>query len=517
MRTDSRHESRGTTCERRVEVSDDTPPPRKRTQYSPLTEAAISAVSWGAPVLGRIPFLRDGLVHWGRQRFLSIKDPDACSRLLRLEEERRTLGVAVLQTLERCFADNRISRATIRHMMQVLFKEQFLHQGDWDARERFSAQYGVNPPSFLVISPTKSCNLHCTGCYANSSSPDREKLRWDVFDQLITEVRHLWGGRFVVISGGEPLMYRDEGRDLLDMAEAHPDMFFMFYTNGTIIGERTARRMSELGNIMPAISVEGMRERTDERRGEGIFDKILAAMQRLRRERVFYGISMTATRYNYQELLSDELLDFFFDEMGVGFGWIFHYMPIGRSFTLDLMPTPEQRKWMWEHMWQQVRRRQIFLADFWNSGTIVDGCLSAGRSGGYFYIDWNGNMAPCVFMPYAPLNINDVYEQGGTLNDAWTNPFFRALRQWQYDYGYRDGGSKCCHNFLMPCPIRDHHADFEKLLRAYEPEPIDEAAAALVDSSYHEGLREFDRQLAEVTDPIWRSYYESNAVSDPHA
>jgi MoaA/NifB/PqqE/SkfB family radical SAM enzyme len=179
-------------------------------------------------------------------------------------------------------------------------------------------------------------------------------LDWSTFDRIITEAKTLWGVRFLVISGGEPLAYQSEGKGLLDAAEKHPDVLFMFYTNGTLIDEKTAQRMAALGNVTPAISVEGWRDRTDERRGSGVFDQILAAMEQLRKAGVFFGISLTATRHNAEEILSEEFIDYFFEQQGAFYGWIFQYMPIGRSYTLDLMPTPEQRLWMWKRSWEIV-------------------------------------------------------------------------------------------------------------------------------------------------------------------
>jgi MoaA/NifB/PqqE/SkfB family radical SAM enzyme len=179
--------------------------------------------------------------------------------------------------------------------------------------------------------------------------------------------------------------------------------------------------MAKIGNLTPALSVEGWRELTDARRGSGVFDRVLAAMGRLRSAGVPFGISLTATRHNAEEILSDEFIDYFFEEQGALYGWIFHYMPIGRAFTLDLMPTPQQRLWMWKRSWEIIRERRLFLADFWNHGTLSDGCISAGRStgAGYMYIDWNGAVSPCAFVPYSPVNVKDVYKRGGTLNDIW--------------------------------------------------------------------------------------------------
>ncbi|MEN6479105.1 MAG: radical SAM protein [Anaerolineales bacterium] len=477
-------------------------------------ERGLDIVTWLAPTIGRSAVFRKPIVRRFERELSAANRIAAGTRAPAVERDRADMGLAILHTAERLLAEGRIARPVINRLMTVLVKEGMIRKGDAAARERFASTYGMNPPSFLVISPGKGCNLSCTGCYASSDAASRSKLSWEVFDRLVTEQRELWGGHFVVISGGEPLVYRDQGKGLLDMAAKHPDMFFMFYTNGTLIDEPTAQRIAELGNVMPAISVEGLREKTDARRGPGVFDQVVAAMDRLREAKALFGMSMTATRENYQELLADETVDFFFNQHGVSFAWLFHYMPIGRAYTLDLMPTVEQRKWLWEQAWRQIRTRQIMIADFWNSGTVVDGCLSGGRSGGYLYVDWEGHVSPCVFVPYSPVNINDVYANGQTLNDAWSAPFFSAIRDWQRGTcGFRDGGSKTCANLLTPCFIRDHHEDFMRLAQLHRPEPIDEAAAqALEDADYHRGLEAFDQELQQTMEPIWQKQYVESTV-----
>ena len=49
------------------------------------------------------------------------------------------------------------------------------------------------------------------------------------------------------------------------MLEEHDDRFCQIYTNGTLIDEKVADRILEIGNAMPAISVEGYRDETDAR------------------------------------------------------------------------------------------------------------------------------------------------------------------------------------------------------------------------------------------------------------
>ena len=56
-----------------------------------------------------------------------------------------------------------------------------------------------------------------------------------------------------------------------------------------------------------------------------------------------FGVSITVTRNNADVALSDAMIDRYFEEEGAIYFWIFQYMPIGRSYTLDLVVTPEQR------------------------------------------------------------------------------------------------------------------------------------------------------------------------------
>ena len=420
--------------------------------------------------------------------------------------DRALMGAAIGNTVDRVLSEKKLAPAFTQKMSHFVAQDMIKAPGDPLIKQQFFEENGRYPPGFLVISPTKACNLRCIGCYADSGT-DRDKLEWAVFDQILTELNTLWGKRAVVISGGEPFAYHSEGKNLLDMVEKHPECIFMSYTNGTLINDEVARRLAQLGNFSPALSVEGWQERTDARRGEGIFAKVLETMAKLRDHGIPFGVSLTATRENAEEILSRDFIDFLFDEQGAAYGWIFHYMPIGRSYTIDLMPSPEQRLWMWQRSWEIIREKEIVLADFWNHGTLSDGCISAGRNtgGGYMYVDWNGHVTPCVFVPYSPVNINDIYANGGTLTDAWQEGFFAHIRSWQAEYAAGDGKHG---NWLMPCPIRDHNAEFRKWVMQYEPDPVDiNAEQALLDPDYAKGLDEYDKAYKDLTERVWEETY----------
>ncbi len=127
------------------------------------------------------------------------------------------------------------------------------------------------------------------------------------------------GGRFITISGGEPFVYKSEGKTLLDIYKKYDDMVFLVYTNGIVINEEVAQRLAESANVTPSISVEGFEEETDQRRGAGTFKKNLRAFEHLREVGVPFGISVTATSKNIDVLLGDEFYDFYFEEQGASY------------------------------------------------------------------------------------------------------------------------------------------------------------------------------------------------------
>jgi len=410
-----------------------------------------------------------------------------------------------ISVIDKAISEKSISKSVKKRISEIFMERIVDH--NHQIKDDFVKKYNREPPDFLVLSPEKRCNLRCTGCYAASTAKASEHLDFDVVDRIITEKKNLWDSYFNVISGGEPLMWRSDGKSILDLFEKHQDNFFMMYTNGTLITKEVAKRMAESGNITPAISLEGFETKTDKRRGKGTYKKILQAMENLREAGVVFGVSLTATKENYDEILSDEFINYFFDEQKARYGWIFQYMPIGKSYTLDLMVTPEQRKWMLEQEHKFIFDKELFLIDFWNGGLFTHGCIAAGRPGGYFYIEWNGNVTPCAFVPYSPINIQDVFKKGGNLNDIMEAPFFQKVRKYQLDYGY-ESKSKKVGNWFAPCPIRDHHEVIYNAIKETNALPIDnEAKEALEDDDYNKGMVEYGKKFQELTNEKWEKEF----------
>lgn len=310
-------------------------------------------------------------------------------------------------------------------------------------RERWRKVYDV-APVFAVIDWTNRCNFACYGCYANSYKEGAD-LSFEVVDRVITELKATFGVHFIVLSGGEPFL---RWKDMADMAKKHRDVFFMVYTNGSLITPEVITGLSKLGNITPAISVEGFEAETDNRRGKGQFIRVSRLMDELKKAGVLFGFSATMTSQNADVLVSDEFIDFYIDK-GCKYGWYFIYIPIGRNPDMTLMVTPVQRSHLADQInkWRRLAR-PIFLGDFWNDGWLVGGCIAAGRR--YFHIDGQGNIKPCVFSPLAAANVRDVFsgrsKYTSILHVITNSPVFQRYRQVQ----------KRIVDYTAPCPIIDH-------------------------------------------------------------
>ncbi len=434
---------------------------------------------------------------------------DASEDLQQVRLKRYQFLSAMLQCVVRNVDKGYVSKEFIKKIINVLVQNNLIgeDQSANQAVKKFEEKYGEPPPSFIVFSPTQICNLKCTGCYASSAANTPATIPYHYADRIVSEIHDSWGSRFITISGGEPFMYRSEGKTLLDLYQKYNDMFFLSYTNGTVINEELAQKLAESANITPAISVEGFEKETDSRRDPGTYKKILNAFEYLRQAGVPFGISVTATSKNASLLLTDEFYDFYFQEQGACYMWQFQLMPIGRGKDkLDLMVKPEQRVQLYRKWENLLSKKGYCIADFWNSGVLVRGCIAYGRDGGYIYVDWNGNVTPCAFIPYYVDNIYDLYNNGKTLADALFSDFMKNGRKWQREYGLDNW--KKPKNWLMPCSIRDHYEIFKNSVLTEDAKPEDEKAKeALESDEYFEVLKKFDEELEALTEKIWKNEY----------
>ncbi len=366
-------------------------------------------------------------------------------------------------------------RARERIINNLLIKE--LMQGDAIRRKLTEAG---NPYTLtFLISPTMRCNLRCPGCYASQYSR-QDDLEMDVIDRIVTEGEEM--GIFIVtILGGEPFV-RPE---IMEICRSHPNVYFQFFTNGTLLTEELAAEMARMGNVMVTISLEGFEDETDARRGPGVFRKAMQGMDLLREQGVPFGFSAMITRHNLETIISDSFNDMLI-EKGCLIGWHFLHIPAGKDPDMSLMPTPEQREILRQRGARYIRKRKpILLMDFWNDAPVVGGCIAGGKY--YFHINARGDVEPCIFVHLATENIKHK-----PLREAVNSPFFRAIRARQ----------PFSHNLLRPCMIIDNPQELRDFYREFQPYSTDGESCGLVTTLACD-LDKYSQEAARILDPVW--------------
>jgi len=346
-------------------------------------------------------------------------------------------------------------------------------------RQQLADEYETVLPKLVVISPTYACNLRCVGCYAGLYG-NKYQLTKEEVEKIIREANEL-GIYFFIITGGEPFFWPH----LFDILEEFDDSYFLIYTNGTLIDEKAAKKLGELGNATTAISIEGFEEDTDWRRGTGIFKKIHQAWENLRKEGVVYGASVTATRANHDTMMNDKFWDYLVDH-GISYVWIFQYMPVGLNPTMDLVPTPEQRLERFRKA-EELRLGGKFalFADFWNHGPLVHGCLAGGAK--YLHINAKGYAEPCVFQHFATDSIREK-----SLLEIIKSPYFEA---WKRMVPYNN-------NLLRPCPIIDNPKVFRAMVKAFNAKPTHDGAEKII-TDLAPAIDQMAEKWAELSDKVW--------------
>lgn len=247
-------------------------------------------------------------------------------------------------------------------------------------QENIALRENCNIPWAILLDPTSACNLHCTGCWA-AEYGHKLNLSLDTIDSIIRQGKKL-GTYMYIYTGGEPMVRK---RDLISLCEYHPDCEFLAFTNGTLIDEDFCKEMIRVKNFIPAISLEGFENANDGRRGKGVFSKVQNAMCLLKKYNLPFGISTCYTSANYKDITSDEFFDMII-EAGAMFIWFFHYMPVGNDAVPSLLPSPEQRKYIYERIRHFRKTKDIFSMDFQNDAEYVGGCIAGGRRWSYVKI-----------------------------------------------------------------------------------------------------------------------------------
>ena len=295
---------------------------------------------------------------------------------------------------------------------------------------------------------TNRCNLACRHCYSYADPNSEDFLSTEFILGAIPELKKA-GIRFVIFSGGEPLIRKD----IFEIAEAMREAGIVTYlsTNGLYVSEKNVDAIIETFNYI-GISIDGIEEVHDAFRGlEGAYRRSLDAIALIQQHGGNAGIRFTVTKETQENLY--DIFDLV-ERIGVDKIYISHLVYSGRGLeNLKIDITPEERRKYVEFIIDKAFQYHdegrkidvvtgnmemdaiLFLEKFSERYPDLRGEMlqrlrnwggnSAGRK--LVNIDWMGNVKPDPFFPFVIGNMTEK-----PFSEIWldeTNEMLTKLRE----------------------------------------------------------------------------------------
>lgn len=279
---------------------------------------------------------------------------------------------------------------------------------DWEKK-------GLHVPPFMMASITNRCNLKCKGCFAHAHNRKcNPELAIEDWEKIFNESHEL-GISFILLAGGEPFMRKD----IISLAGKYPEIIFPVFTNATLINDEIVSILGKFRNIIPILSIEGYENETDLRRGQGVYEKLLEVMDKLKSKDIFFGTSITITSNNFETVTGEDFVNSLMKRTCKIVFYV-EYVPIEKD-THTLTLSDDQNRALLNLLDEyRIRFSSLFIA-FPGDEERMGGCLASGR--GFVHISSEGNLEPCPFSPYSDTNLKNI-----SLKEALSSPLLEKIR-----------------------------------------------------------------------------------------
>lgn len=284
-------------------------------------------------------------------------------------------------------------------------------------KRRYLSYKGHVVPSTIAVSlnmPGEGCNLSCKHCYAKGHEDLQMTLL--LLEKIASEGENL-GTFSILMLGGEPFLWPW----IWEIFEKYPRTTFWVATNGTLLDRDKIRRISELGNVVPLISIEGFEKETDEMRGVGVFSKVMSAMRLCREYKLLFVVTVCVQKNNFHVVTTDQFVKMLAELRCICVNYSC-YVPIGKDANKDWQISEKQSEILDEWGGHIVEHYPMFVSIGRNGTNRVSDCYAARQ---YIHILPDGKVEPCPFAHYSNPNLN-FFKQ--SVLEVTGSEFFKSVR-----------------------------------------------------------------------------------------
>ncbi len=291
-------------------------------------------------------------------------------------------------------------------------------------------------PHVVAWNLTRRCNLECAHCYIAAGPRESATSELDTAEclRIVDELLAVNSAPMLILSGGEPLLRHD----LAEIAgyASERGATVVVGTNGTLLTDERIAALKAAGVRGFAVSIDSLTPRYHDnfRHGKGSLDDTIAALGRLRAQRLDFIIQTTATKGNRAEL--ERVAQWSAEQGAVAFNCYF-LVATGRGAGLsDLAPAEYEAvladlaRWQRDYRGRMMVRakcaphfmRHVHAAD--PDSPILNYETRCPCGTQYCRITPDGKLTPC---PYLPEAAGDLRAQ--SFGDIWRSaPLFQTIR-----------------------------------------------------------------------------------------
>ena len=278
-------------------------------------------------------------------------------------------------------------------------------------------------PRVISWNITSKCNLKCAHCYMDSNlKRTLGELNTSDGKALIDQIVEV-SLPMLILSGGEPLLRAD----VFDISKYATDkgLRVVMGTNGTLITDRVAKKLSSSGIKAVAISIDSKSpEQHDKFRGiDNAWELAINGIKACIRNNVEVQINTTVTKQNYDEIDGIMKLG---EKLGASHFHLFFLVSTGRGIKVkDISPIKYEKKIrevLEKSQYYKLNVRPTCAPQFMRIAKQMGyekknrwsrGCM-AGLN--YCRIFPTGEVTPC---PYLPIRLGNIKERN--FRDIWFN------------------------------------------------------------------------------------------------
>lgn len=147
-------------------------------------------------------------------------------------------------------------------------------------------------PLQTVLFITDHCNLKCRHCYEEGHACSQQKSFEKIKEEL--EYAYSLGSRFLDLEGGEPTLWKEDGKDINDIIRLAKEIGFFSVTVTT----NAQLPFDWVKADLIWVSIDGYKEYHDEIRGKNAFDRLVENIRPYASNKRRLGANIAVNRFN---------------------------------------------------------------------------------------------------------------------------------------------------------------------------------------------------------------------------